>query len=136
MKPLPAPRPKFEWTKDRLEYLTTNGPREHVSIMSRYLGCSSETVYLKLKALGIIRTKRKSLHLNGHNGAKAGQAAINKINEEARVPWPQITTTMDAALAGRSFGGDKEKPGTEKPKLTRTRWVGDIGEAKSSMGKM
>lgn len=125
---------KIIWTKENLEYLKMHGPTEKVMNMARAIGCSSETIYLKLNELRIIRVRTVGKHKATDQQTKHALAAMDRLNEERRVPWPQITTTMGMAMDGRTFGGDPAKPGTAKPKHVRTRWVGDIGEAKSSMG--
>lgn len=125
-------KPKFEWTKESIAYLVMHAANMAPIVMARELGCSSESIYNKIRDLGMQGIRKRVITREELEKRSLDQK--QRVAREKANTWPRITTTMDAALKGRTFEDVLKKPSTTKPIRCITRWSADVGEAKSSLG--
>lgn len=122
----------YIWTKDKLEFLVKHYRLMKIKDLAESIGTTTQVVYNKVHYLGLA-TKKTPAQLPRVLSANM-IAAIEKIKEANAVPWPKPTTNMKRALNGRDFGGNAVVAGTKNPLRRITRWNGEIGSFKSSMG--
>ena len=120
-----------------LEYIIKNGSNMPLSKLSEKVGYSVDHVRVALERHNVKRFRtynKEHIEKASESRAKSSEARLEKAKADSETPWPKITTTMNKAMRGKSYGGNTSLPGTKNPVNKSAVYSLNVGTFKSSMG--
>ena len=123
--------------KEVLEYIIKNGSSMPLSKLAEKVGYSLEYVRLALERHNVKRFRtynREHIEKASESRAKSAEIRLEKTKADSETPWPKVTTTMNKAMRGKSYGGNTSHPGTKNPVKKSAVYSLNVGTFKSSMG--
>ena len=120
-----------------LEYIIKNGSNMPMSKLSEKVGYSVDHIKTAMSRYGVTRFRtynKEHIEKASESRAKSAEARLEKAKADIETPWPKITTTMNKAMRGKSYGGNTSHPGTKNPVKKSAVYSMNVGTFKSSMG--
>jgi hypothetical protein len=123
--------------KEVLEFIVRNGSSMPLSKLSKKAGYSLERVRLALERHNVRRYRtytQEQVDKASESRSKSSEKRLEKMRVESQTPWPKVTTTMNKAMRGKSYGGNTSLPGTKNPIKASAVYSINVCTFKSSMG--
>ena len=120
-----------------IEYIIKNGSSMPLTKLSEKVGYSVDSVRLALERHNVKRFRtynREHIEKASESRAKSAEVRLEKAKADIETPWPKVTTTMNKAMRGKSYGGNTSLPGTKNPIKASAVYSLNFGTFKSSMG--
>jgi len=119
-----------------IEYIIKNGSSMPLTKLSEKVGYSVDNIKTAMSRHGVARFRtynKEHIEKASESRAKSAEVRLEKAKADIETPWPKVTTTMNKAMRGKSYGGNTSLPGTKNPIKASAVYSLNFGTFKSSM---